>query len=33
MEALGEQMVAAKQSYLEQVAFEDKLFANKFVPE
>jgi superfamily II DNA or RNA helicase len=33
MEALGEQMVGAKQSYLEQVAYEDKLFANKFAPE
>jgi SNF2 family DNA or RNA helicase len=33
MEALGDQMVAAKQSYLEQVAYEDKLFADKFVPE
>ena len=33
MEALGEQIVGAKQSYLEQVAYEDKLFANKFAPE
>ncbi len=33
MEALGEQMIGAKQSYLEQVAYEDKLFANKFAPE
>jgi hypothetical protein len=33
MEALGERMVAAKQSYLNQVAYEDKLFANRFVPE
>ena len=33
MEALGEQIVSAKQHYLDQVAYEDKLFANRFVPE
>lgn len=33
MEALGDQIVAAKQTYLEQVAYEDKLFANKFAPD
>ncbi len=30
IDALGEQMVAAKQAYLDQVQIEDKLFANKF---
>jgi len=33
MEALGDQMITAKQKYLEQVAYEDKLFANKLAPE
>ena len=33
MEALGEQMIGAKQTYLDQVATEDKLFANRFAPE
>lgn len=33
MEALGEQIVSAKQRYLDQTAYEDKLFANRFVPE
>ncbi len=30
IDALGEQMVSAKQAYLDQVKIEDKLFANKF---
>ena len=33
MEALGEQIVSAKQRYLDQTAYEDKLFANRFAPE
>jgi SNF2 family DNA or RNA helicase len=32
MERLGERLVAAKQSYLEQRAYEDKLFGERFAP-
>jgi SNF2 family DNA or RNA helicase len=33
MERLGERLVAAKQSYLEQRAYEDSLFGERFAPE
>ncbi len=33
MEALGDQMVQAKRSYLEQAAYEDRTFGNRFAPE
>jgi SNF2 family DNA or RNA helicase len=33
MDALGDQMVQAKKTYLEQAAYEDKMFGNRFAPE